>query len=441
MNPISAGMLILCCLGVMLCDRRWAVASLLTGTIYLSFGAGLEVFGLNLFPARVLTYICFARVIFKRELAFVHPNVVDCLLVALHAICTLVLMTREDESIPLQIAKMLDAVSSYYSFRALVRSVDDLSWLLKIVSILLLFYVPILLVERVTQSNPFIVLGAHGKVWLREGTPRCFGSFRHPSLLGSLGACFLPLLVGLCFRRSMLKVGVIGAVLSTSIVFFSNSGGPVSAFLIAGIGWILWKIRLKMRLFRWGLLSFILILVLFMKAPIWYLPAKFSAIVGGTGWHRSYLMDVAFRNIGKWWMIGMPLKDTQGWFPYSLGSTGGADITNQFVSFGLSAGLGAIVLFLVVISNSYSLLGGALARLRGIPGRSFDEAMLWGCGVTLAVHIVNLLSITYYDQFYVIWFFQLAVLVSLSQSVKSKCFMDDGIRDLHVGTKNGLINC
>jgi hypothetical protein len=159
----------------------------------------------------------------------------------------------------------------------------------------------------------------------------------------------------------------------------------------------------------------ILALTVVMKAPVWYLFARASKITGGGGWHRSFLIDTAFHHLSEWWFAGMPMKDTVDWFPYFLALTGAADLTNAFISFGLTAGLVAIGLLIVVLVCSYRQLGLALARLRAAhQGPSAEEYMLWGLGVMLAAHIVNWFGITYFDQIYVIWFMQLATISAVS---------------------------
>jgi hypothetical protein len=185
--------------------------------------------------------------------------------------------------------------------------------------------------------------------------------------------------------------------------------------MAAVLGWLLWVFRLRMRTFRRGLVAFIVLMILVMKAPIWYLPAKLSNFTGGSGWHRSYLMDVTFQNFDKWWLVGMPVEETSGWMPYNLGATGGADITNQFVSFGLSAGILGIALFIFVIYIGFSHLGVALKVLRRTAGNRSDEALLWGLGVVLATHVFNWIGITYFDQFNVLWLLQFAAMITLSR--------------------------
>jgi hypothetical protein len=172
-----------------------------------------------------------------------------------------------------------------------------------------------------------------------------------------------------------------------------------------------------MRLVRWGIVGTILLAALLMKAPVWYLLAHVSDITGGDGYHRSYLMDVSFHHFGQWWFDGIPISDTMDWFPYSLAT--GADITNQFISFGLNAGVGAVALLILLLTQAFSALGHAQGSVRSyFHGSSEAEYLLWGLGIVLAVHIINWFGITYFDQSYAIWFMQLAVISSVTENLR-----------------------
>ena len=65
-----------------------------------------------------------------------------------------------------------------------------------------------------------------------------------------------------------------------------------------------------------------------------------------------------------WWFAGMPMSETVHWFPYVLLQTGAADITNNYLQFGITAGLGAMLLLilLLVIQLWYASL-----RQSGLP--------------------------------------------------------------------------
>ena len=208
---------------------------------------------------------------------------------------------------------------------------------------------------------------------------------------------------------------VVAIGLCLVIVRCSNSGGPACAAAVGVAGWMCWKIRTNMRAVRWGIVSVVVLAAVLMKAPVWYLLSHVSDITGGDGYHRAYLMDVTYRHLGGWWFDGLPLRETMDWFPYSLPTA--ADITNQFVLFGLTAGLGAVILFIVLLMRGFSGVGKALASLRSHDGESNGtEFLLWGLGVMLAVHIINWFGIAYFDQFYVIWFMQLAAVSSITES-------------------------
>jgi hypothetical protein len=210
--------------------------------------------------------------------------------------------------------------------------------------------------------------------------------------------------------------GLIGIILCAAIVFFSNSGGPISAVVVGLAGWFLWPMRTKMHLTRRGMLGLVLLFASIMNAPIWYIPAKFSDLTGGDGWHRSYLMDMAARDFGKWWFSGMSVAETAHWFPYTLRVTGGADITNQFLSFGLAAGALSMIILILLLINCYKSLGEAMTIIRSSFSKPTEtEYLLWGLGVMLAVHIENWFGISYFDQTYVLWFMQLAAIVNISQ--------------------------
>ena len=97
------------------------------------------------------------------------------------------------------------------------------------------------------------------------------------------------------------------------------------------------------------------LLAMVMKAPIWYLLARVSEFTGGDGWHRAYLIDVSVQHLRLWWFAGLPVIETSNWFEYSFST--GADITNNFISVGLNAGLGAIVLLILMLVRGFSNVG------------------------------------------------------------------------------------
>ena len=244
------------------------------------------------------------------------------------------------------------------------------------------------------------------------------GSFRNPSLLGTLGAAFLPLYIALLFEKKNRICAIFGIVFCLAIVYLSNSGGPLTASVIGVVGWLFWFARKRMFFVRYILVCSIFLLGSIMKAPLWYLPAKISSYSGGAGYHRSYLMDLAFQNISLWWFVGMDTHLTRNWFPYILVTTDSADIANQYLVFGFNAGLLALALFIFLLVRTFLNLGRTLTFVRStnLLTPTENEFILWGLGCIILVHIFTWVGISYFDQTQWIWLMQLAAISSISNS-------------------------
>jgi hypothetical protein len=417
MNPIGISILLLLIFVVLIVPRRWALMGMMAGVLYLTQVQQVDVLGFNLYAIRFLELAGFIRVISRKEFSFSRLNKIDRTLLFFYCYVAIVYSLRSTEGQINVIGLSVDAFLCYFTFRGLIVDLEDFRWFLKSFFILLAPYAALVLIESLTQHNMFSFIGGGIGGWQRGDRFRAVGTFRNPDLLGALGASFLPLYIGMACIKIERKLACLGISLCLMIVWASNSGGPIGATGMGLVGWALWRERTKMRRVRQWLVGGLVLLALVMKAPVWYLLDRVSSLTGGDGYNRAYLIDVSFQNFGKWWFAGMPITDTVNWFPYSHPLTGGADITNQFISFGLMAGVGAIVLLIVLLLRAFSSLGKALEAVRANSKKPNEsEFLLWGLGVLVAIHIITWFGITYYDQFYVVWFMQLAAISSVSTS-------------------------
>jgi hypothetical protein len=417
MNAIGASFLTVLVFVILLGSRRAAAMAIVAGVLYCTQTQQLEVLSLKIFSVRFLEVAGFIRVMSRHEFSFSRLNKIDRALLLLYGYMVVVFCLRSAEGQAFIIGTAVDAWLCYFTFRGLLTDMEEFRWFLRAFVVLLAPYAVLVLIESVTRYNVFSLMGGDVFDWERAGRFRCVGSFRHPDLLGTLGASFFPLYIGLAHERESRVLAVVAIVSCLATVWASNSGGPVCAAAFGVIGWALWMARANMRSVRWGIAIGFILMAIVMKAPIWYLLARVSAFTGGTGWHRAYLIEVAVSHASEWWLAGMPIAKTIDWFPYFLASTGGADITNQFLSAGLNAGVGAMVLLIFLLKQGFSTIGEAAAMVRSRhTDPSETEFLLWGLGVMLMVHAINWLGITYFDQFYVLWFMQLAVISSVSES-------------------------
>jgi hypothetical protein len=425
MNALGVAMTTTLAVVVLFGSKRAAALALLAGVLYLTQQQALNVAGFNLYAFRLLEIAALARLVARGE-RWANPSPIDKLVVALYGYTVLVYLVRSDEeAYAYQIGTAVDAFLCYFSFRVLVSTIDDYKWLLRGLSLLLVPYVALLVYETTTSRNLFAALGGvelirAGDAWVREGRLRATGSFGHPSLMGTFGGVFLPLYVSACFSGERRLLMITGAISCLVVVWASNSGAPAACVVAAAVGWMLWPLRHNMALVRVAIVAGLLALVALMNAPVWYVLARFSSITGGGGHHRAALLDMALRNLDQWWLAGMPVLATARWLPYTNTNTGAVDMTNTFLAFGITAGLGAVLLLVAVLARAFSNLGTAMARLRETAHSSSDEYLLWGLGVMVGVHLSNWFSITYWDQSNVVWFFHLALVGSMTGHVLRK---------------------
>lgn len=418
LHPIGAVLWLAFAIMVWSGSRRVATLGMLAGVMYITQGQAIFLAGFNIFPTRLLSLVAFVRVWKKKEFDFSEVTKLDKLLFCLSTYTLVLYLIRTREGWGYQVGSATDAILTYFACRGLIQDFEDFDWVLKKFIILAVPFVAILWVERTTGRNLFDFMGGlMVGYYNRNGHPRCMGSFRHPSLMGSVGGTFLAMYIAQVVRKKDLRSTWIGIAACLGMIVASNSGGPVNAAAAGLVAWAIWKFRPQMRAVRWTILVLLIFLASVMKAPIYYLPAKVSAITGGGGYHRSYLIEMAIKDFGKWAFDGIELTETADWFPYVLEATGGADMTNYFLSYGVRGGIGASVLLLWLVIEAYSKLGSALAVCRGPAGDRNKELVLWGMGAVMTAHLFNWFGISYWDQFYVIWYMHLAMMGSLSQAV------------------------
>ena len=221
-------------------------------------------------------------------------------------------------------------------------------------------------------------------------------------------------MVGLWFQRGPNRSrAIIGGLGCVFVMYASASSGPLLSFLVALVGLGMWRMRNQMRLFRRGVVVVLIGLSFVMKAPVWYLISKVSDVFGGSGWWRSYLIDQAVQHFSEWWLIGTSY--TANWAPYGIvlpNNPKMMDITNEFIAQGVNSGLLGLGLFIAIIVCCFKIIGRAV-RTNGEP--PLERKLIWTFGVCLAAHCASFVSVSYFDQIQVFWFWLLAVIPCLAE--------------------------
>jgi hypothetical protein len=416
-NPLALLFLAAMCLVILRADHQKAVRAVLVTAAFIPLGQQINVGGLHLYFLRILILAGFARLMMRHETAGFKLTGVDKLFiywVLVGFVCG-ILRGPSAETF----GAVYDSFGIYFLIRVLTRDGEDALphlWTLAYVAIAMAVCMSW---ETLMHRNLFHVLGGVPEFASERAERfRAQGPFRHAILAGTFGATLLPLMIGLWYHRDRSKwLALTGAMACTVIVVSSASSGPVMCFLTSLSGFGLWVMRERMQLVRRGLLVTFIGLCVLMNAPVWFLIGRLSEVVGGTGWYRSFLIEQAVTHFGEWCLIGS--SETAHWSPWEsnvlTGDSGSMDITNHYIVQGLNGGVLMLGLFVAIIVSCFKIVGRTVQRGTDLP---FHEKLVWGFGVALASHCMAFISVSYFDQIKVFWFWLLAVIAALP--VRSK---------------------
>ena len=415
-TPIGLAFILVMAVLTFQLSRRYASMPLLITMAYMPLGQEFVIAGLHFQFFRVLLLLGVIRVFSKHEGSDMVLTPLDRVFIA-WGIAGIVLGTLAEptpERLVNRLGEGFNAFSSYFLFRCWIRSLEDVIQTAKCLAVAIVPIAASMMVEKFTSHNIFAVFGGIPEITLfREGKLRCQGAFRHPILAGTYAATVFPMFVGLWFDRRVKKwlpiAGVTGAVVMTVA---ASSSGALMAIGAAFIGFALWGMRCQMSLIRRGLVFSILALAMVMKAPVWYLIARVSDVTGGTGWHRAYLIDQAVGHFNEWWLVGSTV--TAHWAPAGQVLTvdpKNMDITNNYVAEGLGGGIVKLGLFIAMIVLSFKFVG----RWTKTPDTTaYSRRMfVWTMGICLLGHCASFISISYFDQIVVMWYWLLAAMSML----------------------------
>lgn len=419
------GLLAIVVLGVttLLVPRRHAVLPMILMACFVSGVQRIVVFTLDFNVLRILVVFGWTRLILLNEFRGFRWKAIDSCLVV-WGIASVIAYTILNASMGAMINSLgtaFDAIGMYFYFRCVVRSWDDvvtvvLSFIVVSVPVAIAF-----IVEKATGRNMFSVFGGVPELtMIRGGRLRCQGAFSHPILAGCFWASVLPMMAGLWWSHRRYRLWVaIGCLNCCAIVLLCGSSTPVVAVLAGCFGIYMLRLRSHLRLVRYGTVCCLVVLHMFMNAPVWHLISRIDFASGSTGWHRYYLIDQFIKHVNEWWLCGTRSTAHWGW--------GLQDVTNQFILEAVRGGLLRMVLFVLIITLAFRAVGDVCRCSE----RSRSQLILaWSCGVALFVHCVNYLAVAYFGQIIMVWYLLLGIVASASPARRSvlKCVPENHVK-------------
>ena len=409
-NPVA--LLFLLAMGYFILSgrRQVAVKAFLAMAAFLPLSQQMVVMGLHFTFLRILILVGLCRVLSRGEAREFQWQSQDKLFLVWALVGLIFGILRSPTAEIFGTA--YNCIGVYFLIRCLTKDAAEVVEHLRFLAFAVIVIAVAMSWELVTHRNPFFVFGGVPEyVVERDGRFRCQGPFRVCILAGTFAATLFPLLLGLWRKggrdKKLALLGMAGCAFSTCA---AASSGALITCIIAIIGSALWPLRDHMRWIRRGLVVTIVGLALVMNAPVWFLIAKLSDLLGGTGWYRSNLIQQAIYHFNEWWLIGSSYTANWASGQPLVGDPNNVDITNEYIAEGLQGGLLRLGLFLAIIVTCFKKVGRAV---RAEQADSHTAMLWWALGVSLCSHCAAFISISYFDQIQVFWFWLWAVIAVL----------------------------
>lgn len=410
-NPLALFLVIAGSFLLLLSNRRNGLKALLGIAVLVPLGQQFNILGLHFMFFRILIAVGWVRVFLRGETRDFFLNKIDKFFIfwALTAVVCGLFRGMKAEFL----GAAYDSLGIYFLVRILTKEPEDVLSPLRFLCLLSLVVAGVMLVEAATHHNPFAVMGGVPLTdWIRNGKARAQGPFEHPISAGAFGASIFPLMIGLWLqggteRRTALG-GIVGCLI---IVVTSVSSGALMTLLAGLIALALWPERTRMRRLRWLTVAGLVVLNMVMKPPVYYIIAKLSDLVGGGGWHRSYLIDLFVTHFSSWWLIGD--SHTLNWAPdyqATLGDPNNLDLTNYYVSQGALGGIWMLGSFIAILTFSFQITG---RLVQGDEPLIWKKTFIWSFGACLAAYCTTFISTSITHQSAVFWHWVLAVVAGL----------------------------
>ncbi|MBC2722685.1 MAG: hypothetical protein HGJ97_08375 [Desulfosporosinus sp.] len=242
----------------------------------------------------------------------------------------------------------------------------------------------------------------------RSGFYRAVGPFSHPILFGAVFAMFLPMVYWLRHQGGnwrMMSYVIIGILAIGTLS--SMSSGPVMMLVFVSCFLLLEQRKNYVKPILILIAISCLLVQMLSNRTFYHVLASYADPIGGSGWHRAKLIDIAIERFGEWWLTGYGQQDP-GWGS-ALGM-GWTDITNHYLVAGVKYGmLGVIALCGVLIVSVRMLI-----RLYNSTKYHLLRSWYWAMGSVIVAFIISFNAFTLFGQANTLFYCILGIIGSAS---------------------------
>lgn len=413
-HPAVAVVAALTAVLIFVLPRKYVIVPFLLTIFLTPYSEQFYVAGTHIFIPRILIFCGWIRIactnMWSRTFAGGFNSIDKAFLgwAIVRAVCTC-LEFLQAQAVVNQCGFLLDVIGGYILLRFLIRDKEDIVRVIATFAFIVCVFAITMTGERLFFRNLFGYIGGDMTPSVREGAIRAQGTFEGPIRCGAFGAALLCLFAWLWRVRKSRFTAIAGLVGATVMVVTSASSTPLLTYMAFIVGVSMWPLRKHMRKIRWGIVVFLILLQLVMKAPIWFAINHVDLIAGNSGYHRAMLIDQCVRHFNDWWLIGA--QTTGGW-AFEM-----YDQANQFVSEAENGGLGTFILFVLLITRCLSRVGKARKL---VAGNRNEEWLIWLLGASVFAYIVSFFGINFASQEQFAWFALIAMISAATVKVTQK---------------------
>jgi len=270
-------------------------------------------------------------------------------------------------------------------------------------------------VESCTGWMPFVPLRKYCPwdtktlvITNRSGFFRATGPSGHPITFGASFAMFVPLFYylrhcGGISRKSCYLMAAM-AVLGT---LSSMSSGPWMLLLVIIVCLIFENYRKWIKPFIIFGVSSLIVISVISNRPFYHVVATYANPLGGTGWHRARLIDLAIEHFDEWWLMGYGERDP-GWGE-ELGNDW-TDITNHYIVAGVISGIAGVITLVGTLVVSLMMT----IRCYKTEKEYAAKSIFWALGSLIVSFMIAFNSFTLFAQSGTLFICLLGVTASLT---------------------------
>src|SRR5260370_1963098 len=229
-NPLGLAFSLLMGMLMLILPRRYALVPVIVLICYMPMGERVMIGGLNFTMIRILVLFGWLRLLARGEIRALKFNSIDkaILLWVVSSIIMHTFLWQTTQEFINRLGVAYSAVGTYFLFRYLLRDINDILRVFKIVAVFLAPLAAMMILEKMTGRNMFAFFGGVPEVtFVRDGVLRCQGPFAHPILSGTFRATAFSVCAALWWQGRVARIlAMVGIVSGVIIMVTSGSSSP-----------------------------------------------------------------------------------------------------------------------------------------------------------------------------------------------------------------------